>query len=377
MPRALTGTYDPLDASGPSYIPSARDLMWYAQGRGYTGDREFAPGFIAGGRDASGRLLSPDELTGYGRNFNLQQTYDLQRVLGTRAGAQFGVDPGLLTVGMNLAELDPAAWDNIGQANQYFLDQDDDFFDKLGPYVPALVTAAAGGIIAGGMAGGGLAGGEVLSGMDLAADAGSMFSGNGALSSGAGGFVSDAGANLATAASGGGSLATGSAEQGLFELLKKYGLAPTKGNSLFNIGSGLYGLYRGNQMQKLAEAAMKNDNPFGPERAHYAGLLRKLYENPKSIVKMPGYQAGIDAVTRKMASQGYLGSGNMMAALQKYGGDFFNAEAARLAQLAGAQFSPNSGASIQGQNYSNDLVSKALASIGYGLRGFDDIFGRV
>ena len=86
---------------------------------------------------------------------------------------------------------------------------------------------------------------------------------------------------------------------------------------------------------------------------------------------MPGYEAGLDAVTRKMASQGYLGSGNMMAALQKYGGDFFNAETARLGNLAGAQFGPSGGAALlQGTNYANDLASKALASLGYGIRGF-------
>ena len=161
------------------------------------------------------------------------------------------------------------------------------------------------------------------------------------------------------------------------DLLKKYGMGTTKAGSLFNVGSGVYGMYKSQQMQKLAEQAMKNDNPFGPERAQYATMLRELYANPKSITKMPGYKAGLEAVTRKMASQGYLGSGNMMAALQKYGGDAFNAEAARLAQLAGAQFAPNIGATLQGQYYANDLASKSLASIGYGLRGWNEIFGSV
>lgn len=168
---------------------------------------------------------------------------------------------------------------------------------------------------------------------------------------------------------------TGGGGGGVLDILRKYGLMPTKTSSLFNVGSGLYGMYRSNEMRKLAEEAMRSDNPFGPYRAQYAQMLQQLYANPKRITKMPGYEAGLDAVTRKMASQGYLGSGNMMLALQKYGGDFFSAEAARLAQLAGAQFSPNSGATLQGQQYSNDLASKALASIGYGLRGFEDIFG--
>lgn len=45
--------------------------------------------------------------------------------------------------------------------------------------------------------------------------------------------------------------------------------------------------------------------------------------NPANLTKMPGYQAGLEAVQRSMAAQGYQGSGNMMAALQKYGGDAY------------------------------------------------------
>lgn len=46
--------------------------------------------------------------------------------------------------------------------------------------------------------------------------------------------------------------------------------------------------------------------------------------NPADLTKMPGYQAGLEAVERSLASQGYQGSGNMMAALQKYGGDAYS-----------------------------------------------------
>lgn len=46
--------------------------------------------------------------------------------------------------------------------------------------------------------------------------------------------------------------------------------------------------------------------------------------NPADITGIPGYQAGMEAVRRSLASQGYQGSGNMMAALQKYGGDFYD-----------------------------------------------------
>jgi hypothetical protein len=75
-------------------------------------------------------------------------------------------------------------------------------------------------------------------------------------------------------------------------------------------------------------------------------------------------------VERKMASQGYNGSGNMMTALQRYGGDAFNSEAARLAQLAGANFAPSGGqALLSGNVAANNLASQSLGSLGYGVAG--------
>ena len=59
--------------------------------------------------------------------------------------------------------------------------------------------------------------------------------------------------------------------------------------------------------------------------------------NPKDIQGIPGYQAGQDAVMRSMSAQGYQGSGNMMAAMSKYGGDFYNNYANQRMQSAQAQ----------------------------------------
>ena len=73
-----------------------------------------------------------------------------------------------------------------------------------------------------------------------------------------------------------------------------------------------------------------------------------------------------------MASQGYLGSGNMMIALQDYGGRIYDAEANRLAQLAGFGFDPKAGTSagISGSAAAAELASRSLASLGYGARSF-------
>ena len=80
--------------------------------------------------------------------------------------------------------------------------------------------------------------------------------------------------------------------------------------------------------------------------------------NPQDITGMPGYQAGLEAVQRSMAAQGYQGSGNMMAALAKYGGDFYNQYAQQRLQSAQAQAGPVMG------------TTGGLALLAQGLGGF-------
>lgn len=125
--------------------------------------------------------------------------------------------------------------------------------------------------------------------------------------------------------------------------------------SLFNVLSGLYGL-------KLAGDAAEKSDPFGPYRKGYADKLLALEANPGLIKSTPGFLSGQDAITRQMASKGYLGSGNMAGALMRYSGDFYQNEANRLATLAGSNINPN-------QTYFNQaqLVGQSLSNIGYGL----------
>lgn len=142
---------------------------------------------------------------------------------------------------------------------------------------------------------------------------------------------------------------------------------------LLSIGSGLYGLSESDKLKKLAAQSGQQADPFGPYRAGFGQQLQDLWQNPGNVTKLPGYQAGEQAVQRSMAAQGYQGSGNMATALQKYGGDFFNNATTQLAGLSGAGFNPAAGASLnlQGNQGAIDLASRSLASIGYGARGQD------
>ena len=124
-----------------------------------------------------------------------------------------------------------------------------------------------------------------------------------------------------------------------------------------NALSGLYQMQQAKQMQREAQAA----DPMAPYRAQYAQQLAALQANPSSITGMPGYQAGLDAVQRSLAAQGYMGSGNMMAALQKYGGDFYQQQFNNLAGLANV--SPQIG--LQGQQMAAQTAGNAMNRLGY------------
>jgi hypothetical protein len=125
--------------------------------------------------------------------------------------------------------------------------------------------------------------------------------------------------------------------------------------SIFDIASGIYGM-------NLASDARKASDPFSPYRGAYGEALSQLESNPGAIVNRPGFQAGLLAIDRSAAAKGYTGSGNAMSSLARFGGDFYNQEAQRLAGLAGANQAPGAG-----QFQSAQLASQSLASLGYGL----------
>lgn len=176
-------------------------------------------------------------------------------------------------------------------------------------------------------------------------------------------------ANLVPTLPGGGGM-----EEMLKKLLSQAGLGNSPLSTIFNVGSSLYGLKKAGDLEDLAMMAANRQDPFGPYRGQYAQRLQDLYANPTSVANLPGYKAGLDAVERKMAASGYLGSGNMALALQDYGGRMFDAEAARLAQLAGSQFGPSGqNVLLQGGTASFDALSKVLASLGYGAKQIEDL----
>lgn len=138
-----------------------------------------------------------------------------------------------------------------------------------------------------------------------------------------------------------------------------------------DIGSGLYGLLQSRRLQQLAKMRAAQADPFGPYRAGYAQQLAQLSADPTAITRTPGWDAGIQAIRRSAAGQGYLDSGNEISMLQNFGGQAFDREAARLANLAGAGFNPANAAQLEleGRAGAMNLAGQSLNRISRGVGG--------
>ena len=125
--------------------------------------------------------------------------------------------------------------------------------------------------------------------------------------------------------------------------------------------AGLYGAYRFNQLGKGSDS----------ERAA-EGQAAELIRNPGSVVNMPGFTAGKQAVERAAAGRGYLGSGNLTVALAKYGDQFYNNALTNFSNIA----QRNAPLRAQYNRDSTALALQSLGSLGYAYTrkngGFDN-----
>lgn len=113
------------------------------------------------------------------------------------------------------------------------------------------------------------------------------------------------------------------------------------------------------------------------QQAVYAKQLNDLMANPSSILDEPGAKAATQATTRQMASLGYLGSGNMAAALQQTNLGYIQNRENFLAELAGVNepINPLINTAASATAYSNQMQQGALAQLGYGVTKAADAFG--
>lgn len=172
-------------------------------------------------------------------------------------------------------------------------------------------------------------------------------------------------------------------------LLPKLSPGVKQGLGLASVGLSLYSGYEG---LKAAEEMKRRGQAYddrisgltsgvmarGPSK--YRAQLDALMADPSSLQNTPGYTAGIQGMERRLASQGFTGSGNAKAALAKYGGDTYAQQVELLRRLAESEEAGNTqqtqqlielangGLRNNGQSAIN-MRGSGLASIGYGVRG--------
>ena len=142
---------------------------------------------------------------------------------------------------------------------------------------------------------------------------------------------------------------------------------------LGSLGTGLYSLLGGNT--SLINQAQSIADPFASQRPQYQSMLQQLLTNPSSFNLSPAAKSqmtlGSENLARQGAAQGFLGSGNILAELQKYGQnvasqDYFN-QINAITPLTGATTgNPAAAGAIMAALYGQQ--NDGLSNIGGGIQ---------
>jgi hypothetical protein len=138
------------------------------------------------------------------------------------------------------------------------------------------------------------------------------------------------------------------------------------------VGIGV-GAYESSQEQGIQKQALGiADTQAGKQNQSYM-QLQQLMQNPGSFLDNPLFQSslktGLTGVSKQMASQGYLGSGNEATALETYGQSFASnqllSQEQLLAGMSGTGFNPASATSVGSQ--ANSQSFQQLGTLLYAL----------
>ena len=144
--------------------------------------------------------------------------------------------------------------------------------------------------------------------------------------------------------------------------------------TLMSIGSGIYGMNEARKQRELAQQAISGSAPWNTAQGAPAGsgaqvagtALTNIIQG--DFTNDPGYKAALQAAARTSSQQpgGFAAMAAAQAAL-KYQNDRIQA----LGPAAGVGFSPGAGyqTALGGMTSANDLASRSLGSIGYGVTG--------
>lgn len=158
------------------------------------------------------------------------------------------------------------------------------------------------------------------------------------------------------------------------------GMMPGTGGPFSNalgMGSGVLSMFQGMDTNRRMRDAYSQLNsmgdPYAALRQDAMSRLAALNSNPGgTLANLPGYKAGMDAITRQRAAMGQLGSGNLATALLDYGGNIFNQERGAALNQLGAAGDPTRLALAKAQlgaqaGAGNPAIMNGLATLGFGL----------
>jgi hypothetical protein len=153
------------------------------------------------------------------------------------------------------------------------------------------------------------------------------------------------------------------------------GTAGPLSNAL-GMGSGvlstLWGAQKNRRVPAAYEAGAAAADPYASLRQQAMSRLAAMDADPSgSIMRMPGYQAGIQTLLRTQGARGLLGSGNAAVEMLQHGGNLFNQERAQQMAMLGAG-NPALAAQMRVQgalarDSGNQDIFNGLSTLGYGL----------
>jgi hypothetical protein len=137
-----------------------------------------------------------------------------------------------------------------------------------------------------------------------------------------------------------------------------------------SMGSGIKALIDAQQQKKRAQQLGMRADPFGTSggRAQADAQLQALMRDPSQVAAGdPAYKLRLQAAARANAPMG-TDSGAFATGAANASTNWYNERLAQLGGLAGAGVNPGTGVALelQGLASSSDLLSKGLASIGFG-----------
>lgn len=164
---------------------------------------------------------------------------------------------------------------------------------------------------------------------------------------------------------GGGGLTAPAASPSIFDTALKYA------NPAMSIYSGITGLQKQKELERMARLAAAQSDPWGKSggRSLADAQLQQLLRDPSAVAENdPAYKLRIQGAQRANAQFGQ-DSGAMSVAGANASTNWYNERLAQLGALAGGGVNPGTGAQIglNGQIAANEQASQSLGSIGYGI----------